>query len=141
MIRYNLQQKTTINKILQVASQAAATVNGSAIDNTSSPQAEDGLLVALLNVATGSPTATSVAIKLQDAAAGDTDWTDVTGVTGSTAVNPPSGGTKIEIPFSPNACRPKRRWVTVVSFTAGTTPALPITVFEILAQAKKVPIA
>lgn len=141
MIRKNLQEKTTFNKVLQVASQAAATVNGSAIDNTSSPQAEDGLLVAFLEQATGSPTATSVAIKLQDAAAGATDWTDVTGVTGSVAVNPPSGGSKIEIPFSPAACRPKRRWVTTVSFTSGTSPALPITVFEVLAQAKKVPIA
>ena len=147
MIRNHLQEQTSIQTVFTAVAQAEAT-GGGALTSTavqvddSGDLFEAGLGVLAVGQETGSPASWVASLKLQDASAGGTDWADLDPpVEYSTSTLPGASGLLVQLPFSPAAMRPKRRWVLDIDFTGGSSPKVPISMIEILSGAPKEPVA
>lgn len=100
-------------------SNAAGTRNGSAIDRQGFMSA---VLVAKCGAATGSPSAQSVDVKLQDSEDGSTGWADLTGAAVAT-LDADNSIARVAVDLS--GAKRYVRAVEVVAFTAGTSPEIP----------------
>ncbi len=112
---------------------AAQTINGAAIDR-------QGYLSSVLHhacgAASGSPTAQTVATKLQDSADGSTGWADVSG---AAATDLTADDTEDEVDIDLSGAKRYLRAATTVSFTAGTTPSIPVAATLVLAGKDELP--
>ena len=102
------------------ANASAGTTNGAAIDR-------DGYNSCVLHgacgAATGSPTAQTVDQKLQDSADGSTGWADLTG---AAITQLAADDAEAEVDVDLSSAKQFIRVVSVVAFTAGTSPAIPV---------------
>lgn len=96
---------------------AAATVNGNTVDRTGFTS---GKLVVQTGATTGSPTAVSVVVKLQESADGST-WSDVSPAV-STTVGAVNSASEVNVDLS--GLQNNVRAVATVSFTGGTSPTV-----------------
>lgn len=105
-----------------VCSNATGNVNGAEIDTLGLNA--DISLVARTGAASGTPSAQSATFKVQESDTSGSGYTDITGWT-TPAITADNTSAKIECP---SAWIKKRylRVVATVSFTSGTSPALPI---------------
>lgn len=117
------------------AANAAGAVNGAAIDRLGYGSCS---IAAITGLDTGSPSARSATVKLQDSADGATGWNDISGAP-TIAVTAVSSIGEAEV----NLASAKRyiRAVTTTAFTAGSTPTLFSAVVVTLGGADKVPAA
>lgn len=102
-----------------VAAQAAATLNGLAIDRTGALSCE---VIAFSGADTGAPSARNLACTLEDSADGATGWAAIPGATVPT-VTAVNSEQRLAFDLSVTS-KGFIRVVHVVSFTGGTTPTL-----------------
>lgn len=146
MNRNYVQEQTSIQQPFIPVSQVEAT-GGSALTSTaveitgSTGLFQAGLGILSFGQETGTPSSWVASAKLQDASAGATDWADLDPpVEWSTTTLPGASGLTVQLPFSPDAMRPKRRWVVDIDFTGGSTPKVPFSMVEVLTGAPKEPV-
>lgn len=112
---------------------AGETINGSAVDR------QDFLscvLAARAGAATGTPTSFTFNAKLQDSADGSTGWADITG--GAVAAISADNGEK-HVNVNLSSAKRYLRVVSVIAFTGGTSPALPVQTDVVLGGAQITP--
>lgn len=115
------------------ASSAAATVNGAAIDT----QGFNSLaFVGSCGAASGTPSAQSVIYKLQESDDGSTGWGDITGAVAAALT---ANNSTAKIPLNVQGRKRYIRAVATVSFTAGTSPAIPVSGVILLGGAANLP--
>ena len=112
----------------------AATITGAAIERTIFMSC---VLHAACGAATGSPTGQTVDSKLQQSVDGSTSWTDVTG--GAIAQLLDTDDIEAYVDVDLGSVENYIRVVTVVGFTAGTDPAIPVQASLVLGGAKELP--
>lgn len=119
--KQDLGANVSVGSGLNPADQAAGTVNGTAIDRQVHGNPLSCVLIGAVGAASGSPSAQTYDLKIQDSADGSTGWADVSGaaLTQITADN--TLGTK-DVDLS--AVKRYVRLVRVVGFTGGTSPAI-----------------
>jgi len=126
-----------IKPAISVRSQSASagTVNGSSVDTK-------GYNSAMVNcdvgAASGAPTTQSVTFKVQESSDGST-WTDVSGATTS-AITADNKSAQIRVEGLGTSRSRYLRVVATVSFTGGTSPAIPISSAILLGRAYKEPV-
>ncbi len=86
--------------------------------------------------ASGSPTAQTVATKLQDSADGSTGWADVSG---AAATDLTADDTEDEVDIDLSGAKRYVRVVATISFTGGTTPSIPVAATLVLAGKDELP--
>lgn len=114
------------------AANAAGTVNGPAIDRLGYGSCS---LAAITGLDTGSPSARSATVKLQDSADGSTGWADITGASVAVAAVSSIGEVDVNLAIAKRYIRA----VTTTAFTGGTTPTLFSAAVVTLGGADKVP--
>ena len=105
------------------ANASAGTRNGAAIDRLSLGNPLSCVLHGTCGAATGTPSAQSVDLKLQDSADGSTGWADIVGAAITQLV---ANSTESEIDVDLSSTKRYLRTVEVVAFTGGTSPAIPV---------------
>lgn len=116
---------------LAALNNAAGTRTGAAIDRLQSGSLANSLvLVANVGATTGSPSAQTYDLKIQDSADGSTGWADLSGAAITQKTTATAGLVQKDVDLLPA----KRfiRVVEVVAFTGGTTPGTPAAVDVIL---------
>lgn len=114
------------------AASSAGSVNGSAIDRMGFSSC---VLEVQTGAETGTPSARSATVKLQDSADGSTGWADITGA--SVAVS--AVNTRARLTVSLGAVKRYIRAVNTTAFTGGTTPTLASAAVVILGGADTTP--
>ncbi|MBM4356938.1 MAG: hypothetical protein FJ096_02405 [Deltaproteobacteria bacterium] len=109
---------------LPALANSAGTRNGAAIDRLQSGAMANSLvLVANTGATTGSPTAQTYDLKIQDSADGATGWADLSGAAIAQKTTATAALVQCEVDLLP--AKRYIRAVEVVAFTGGTTPATP----------------
>lgn len=121
---------------------SAGTINGAAIDRMSPGGTDESFesctLQAVAGAATGSPSAQTVDSKLQESSDGSTGWTDIT----SAAVTQiAADDTQATVDVDLSGIKRYIRTVTVVAFTGGSSPTIPVAASVILGGDKKLAVA
>lgn len=123
---------------LPALANGAGNRNGSSIDRVQSGKMANSLLIsANVGATTGSPSAQSYDVKLQDSADGSSGWNDVTGAAATQKTSASAATVNLEV----NLAGVKRyvRVVETVAFTAGTSPATPAAVTVVLGGFDRLP--
>lgn len=105
---------------------SAGTRNGSAIDRESGQGLfESCTLHVTAGAASGSPTAQTLDVKIQDSADGSTGWADYTQPDGTSAAIAQQTADAVDVELDVNLTGAKRylRVVEVIAFTGGSSPA------------------
>lgn len=99
---------------------------------------EDAIVHLKVGTATGTPTAQSVALKMQtgDAAAGS-DMADVSG-DAIAALTADNGEAELDLDLA--GYKRYLQVISTVAFTAGTTPKIPVAVTVVLGKAVSIPV-
>jgi len=113
---------------------AGGAINGAAIDRMGFQSA---VLHGRTGAATGTPTAQTYDLKLQDSADGSTGWTDIAGaaITQITAVD-----SEAEVNVNLAGAKKYIRAVGTVTLTGGTTPTLQVASAVVLGGASELPV-
>lgn len=115
---------------------AAGSVNGLVIDRLGFEDAKVHLKV---GAATGTPTTQGVSLKMQTGDASDgSDMVDVTGDT-IAALTADNAEGRLNVDLS--GYKRYLRAVATVTFTGGTSPAIPVAVTVALGNAKQIPVS
>lgn len=140
-----LQTAILAAQTLVPLAQAAATVNGSAVNCLPTSGGiygpfEEGLLVMELGAATGTPTSFTVTLTLETSADGSTNWAAVTDLAIIEAANVvgSADNTIKTLAFSPAGCKQYVRGTAVVAFVDGTTPKVPVAVQVLLSKGTRI---
>ena len=125
MISHDIGAYIKTLKAFKASNASAGAINGAAIDrnDSSGGMALSCELHLACGDATGSPTAQSADLKLQESADGSTGWADITGAA-VTQLTGDDEQSRVSVDLSGS----KRyiRAVCTVAFTGGTTPAIPV---------------
>lgn len=116
----NVGGTVTSKASVRPQSASAGTVNGVSVDRKNFMSC---LLCAFSGAASGSPSAQTVDLKLQESADGSTGWTDIAGAS-VTQITADDGEAKTEVDLS--GAERYIRAVAEVAFTGGTSPAVPV---------------
>jgi hypothetical protein len=130
----NVGQTIRPVKAIKVQSSAAATINGPSIDRLGFHSA---VIEHICGDATGSPSAQSVASKLQHSDATGSGFADVSPAVAPAALT--ANDTEAEVNVDLSGLKRYIRVVTTVSFTAGTSPAIPVAAVVVLGGAESTP--
>ncbi len=118
--RTNAGDYVKLQKAIDPEDSAAATITGAAIDRTGFNSC---VLHTAAGAATGAPSAQTVDSKIQDSATSGGTFVDLTGAAITTITADDSDAEK-DVDLS--GAKAFIRVVTVVGFTGGTTPAIPV---------------
>jgi len=130
-----LGESTKVLAGLNPVALAAGSVNGLVIDRLGFEDAKVHLKV---GAATGSPTAQGVSLKMQ---AGDaSDGSDMADVSGDTIAALTTDNAEGNLNVDLSGYKRYLRVVATVTFTGGTTPAIPVAVTVALGNAREIPI-
>jgi len=113
---------------------AAGTINGAAIDRAGFQSA---VLHGRTGAVTGTPTAQTYDLKLQESADGSTGWTDIAG---AAIAQIAAANTEAEVNVNLAGAKRYIRVVGTVTFTGGTTPTLQVASTLVLGGASKLPV-
>ena len=126
------------HSMLPPLANAAGTRNGNAVDRLQpGGLAGSCLLVRNTGATTGTPSATTLDVKIQSSADGSTGWADVT--SGALAQKTTLTSLLAELDIDLSSALRYLRAVEVTAFTAGTSPATPNSVEIILGGFSKLP--
>jgi len=122
---------------LPALANSAGTRNGAAIDRLQSGALAGSCVIAAnVGATTGTPSATTYDVRVQDSADGSTGWADVgAAITQKTSLTAALAQRDVDL----TGARRFIRVVEVVAFTGGTTPATPAAVDVILGGFDRVP--
>jgi hypothetical protein len=127
-------------KGINPANAAAGTTNGAAIDRAGVQGKnffQSCVLKGACGAATGAPTTQSVNQKLQDSADGSTGWADIAGAAIAALV---ADNTEAQVDVDLSGAKRFIRVVSLVAFTGGTSPAIPVSAEVILGPAMELPV-
>lgn len=113
---------------------AGGTTSGAAIDRLGYHSA---VLMLMVGSPSGAPTSFTVDAKLQESADGSTGWTDVSGGAVSQIT---SANSQAEVNLNLVGLKRYIRAVVTVSFTGGTSPAIPVVACVVLGYGDSLPI-
>lgn len=125
-------------KGIKVTNASAGTINGAAIDRQNYGSCE---LHHAAGDATGTPTTRTVDTKLQDSDDGSTGWNDYnpSGSGSGAAAQLTANDTEARKAIDLTGAKRYIRAVTVVAFTGGTSPAVPVAAAVVLGGATTLP--
>ena len=130
----NIGARINVQTGIDPANASAGTTNGAAIDRR-------GFLSCVLHhaagAATGAPSAQTADAKLQDSADGSGGWADLSG---AAAVQLTADDAEDELDIDLSAAKEFIRVVSVVGFTDGTSPAIPVAATVVLGGSDTEPV-
>lgn len=124
-----------VNTISAKNDTGGSAVNGTGVDRIGF---ESGILVFNQGAASGTPTSYTVAIKLQDSA-DNSIFADVSGA--ALALTQANASTVSLLSFNARGLDRYVRATITVTFTGGSSPALPYSIEFVLGNADKVPVS
>lgn len=131
----SLYEKAKLTSGIAPAAQAAGDANGTVIDRLGF---WDAIIHLNVGAATGTPTAQGVALKLQHGT--KSDGTDMVDVIGATIAALDADNKEAVLGVNLNPLKQYIRAVVTTTFTAGTTPKIPVAVTVALGGANVQPV-
>jgi hypothetical protein len=113
-------------------------VNGTSVDLTTKQSPHSGVLVAMAGAATGSPSAQTLNVKLQDSA-DDSTFADIVPAVAITEIAADNGKQVVDVDL--RNLRRYVRAVTTVVLTGGSTPTWPVATALVMGGQEEIPIA
>jgi hypothetical protein len=136
----NIGSLLRIVKGINPANAGAGTTNGAAIDRAGVGGKNFSLSCVLkgsCGAASGAPSAQSLNQKLQDSGDGSTGWADISGAALPALV---ADNTEGQVDVDLSGAKRFIRVVSVVAFTGGTAPAIPVAAEVILGPPMEMPV-
>lgn len=145
MERTYLAEQLTATQMIAPQASAAATLTGATIDALASGANlyTDALAVLSIGASANTPTTITIASKLQHSDDNFTTPVDVTGIAQTvTGTNAAMINTVHKLPaYSPRALKRYRRWVSVITFTGGSSPTIISGINELAGAAFHTPVS